>query len=157
MDCRNSSWSLQPTHLNGVERDTQDTSQKVHAERVGCALPQQEWSKIARDCSLCSKLQKQNPRSLAAMPGTPNRAQQGLAAALSKLRGNHYLRQLITVGIFQTHSNNLGADCTANQAVQSLWAARGVVYRQEISIFSAFSHPCVPFRLYKLTGVICFL
>lgn len=38
------------------------------------------------------------------MPGTPNRAQQGLAAALSKLRGYHYPRQLITTGIFQTQT-----------------------------------------------------
>lgn len=127
MDYRNSTWSLQQTHLNCSEKDTRETSQKVHAGGVGCALLLlKEWSEITRDCFLCSKPQNQNPRSLAAMPGAPNRAQQELAAALSKLRGNHYLWQLITMVIFQTQSNNLGADNTANQAVTEPHKACGL-------------------------------
>lgn len=140
MDCRNSAWSLQLTHLSCVEKENQETSQKVHTGRVGCALPQQDWSKIARGCFLCSKSQNQNPKSLAAMPGAPNRAQQELAAAISKLRGNHYLWQLITMVIFQTQSNNLGAYNTANQAVAEphkacrLWGERCTMKKHQSSV-----------------------
>lgn len=114
MDCRNITWSSQPAHLNGTEKGAQETSQKVHAGRVGCALPQPERSEIARDCFLCSKPQDWNPRSLAAMPSTQSTAGTGSCSFLAQR--NHYLWQLITMEILQTQSN-LRADNTANQAV----------------------------------------
>lgn len=160
MDCRNCTWSLQPTHLNSTEKDTQEASQKVRAGRVGCALPQQEGSEIATDCSLCAKPQNWNPRSLAAMLSTPDRAQQ----ELELLFLNSEKPLPVIADCYGNSSNSIKqpgswqySKSGCDRDPQSSQAARGVVHSEETSIFSAFSHLCMPFRHYKLPGVICFL
>lgn len=109
MDCRNSIWSLQPTHLNGTEKDTQETSQNLQAGRVGWALPQQERSEIA---SFLFKTSELEPKELGS---NAQHIEHSRGWQLFFLNSEKPL-PMITMVILQTQSN-LGADNTANQAV----------------------------------------
>lgn len=100
------------------------------------------------------KTPEQGPKGLDGNAWCTQRSTAGAGAALSALRGNHYLLTVDYYGNFPNSIKQHGSQqysksgCDRALRAPGLWGERCTM--QETSIFNTFSRLCIPFSLYRL-------